>query len=169
MLPDRALGVLGGALVIGALVMLFVGGEPDGGGSGEIVAPPVVEIVAPADGAVLSGPLEVVFRVPARLSMRPGGWGVGDFHLHLSLDGVELMPATADLEPVGEGEYRWRVGRLEPGTHPLHLLWSGRDHRPLPETRTATVRVTVSPPTAEAGARAGYPGTRPDPRSAPDA
>lgn len=168
MVPDRALGVLGGALVIGALVMLFVGGESDDGGSEPVGAPPVLEIVAPADEASLSGPLEVVFRVPARLTMRPGGWGVEDFHLHLALDGVELMPAAGDLEQVGEGEYRWHVGRLDPGTHALHLLWSGVDHRPLPQTRTATVRVTVSPPT-EAGARAEYPETRPDPRSAPGA
>lgn len=141
-ISDRILGVVGGAMVMAALVLLVLGGTRDRGAAATGVAPGI-EIVSPTDGAVLEGPLEVVFRVPAerKMAMGAGGWGMGDHHIHLELDSVELMPAATDIQRVARGEYRWTVGPLEAGSHAFRLLWSGPDHRRIPETATPPVRV----------------------------
>lgn len=142
-LTDRLLSILGGAMVVGAVVLLLVGGEGDTGAVAGVDAAPTLQIVSPSEGDSIRGPLTVVFRVPGEMEMQPGGWGIGDRHLHLELDGVELMPAAADIERLGEGEYRWTVGMPTTGSHTLRLLWSGLDHRPIEETATAPVRVEV--------------------------
>lgn len=140
---DRLLGIVGGAMVVGAVLLLLLGGERDTGAAPDIATAPALEMVSPSQGDSVRGPLLVVFRVPGEMEMRPGGWGVGDYHVHLALDGVELMPAAADIERLGEWEYRWTVGMPAPGSHTLRLLWSGLDHRPIEETATPPVRVEV--------------------------
>lgn len=141
-ITDRLLGVVGAAMVIAAVVLLVFGGERDTGAAGGAGAP-AIEMTAPAEGDSIVGPLRVEFRVEGEMAMQPGGWGVGNHHLHLELDGVELMPAAGDMERTGAGEYRWNVGMPAPGPHTLRLLWSGPDHRPMEETATAPVRVEV--------------------------
>lgn len=145
MTSDRVLGILGGGMVIAAVVLLVVGGAGDEGAAARSGSPepPRIQQIAPEEGALIDGPVEVVFRVREEMERLPGGWGIGDHHLHLEMDGVELMPAAEDIERVGEGEYRWIVGAAEPGPHALRLLWSGPDHRPLPGTATPLVRVEV--------------------------
>lgn len=142
-MSERVLGVLGGGMVLAALVLLVAGGESDTGARPETFATPRLEMVQPREGDVIEGPLPVVFRVDGEMEIGPGGWGVGTHHLHLELDGVELMPAAADIERLGEGEYRWVLRTPAPGPHTLRLLWSGMDHRPLPGTATPPVRVEV--------------------------
>lgn len=140
-MSDRLLGLLGGVLVLGAIFLLVVGGEDD---TGVAATPaPEISVVSPLDGAAIAGPLDVVFRVPEDMTLQEGGWGIRSHHLHLSLDGVELMPAERDLERLGPGEYRWRVGSVDPGGHALQMLWSGTDHRPIPGTETPPTRFTV--------------------------
>lgn len=132
-------------MILAAVVLLVLGGGRDAGGGagGDGARPPRLEHIAPRDGETIGRPLQVVFRVPERMERLAGGWGVGDHHLHLELDGVELMPASSDIERLKDGEYRWVVAEPEPGPHALRLLWSGADHRPMPETATPLVRVEV--------------------------
>jgi hypothetical protein len=113
-----------------ALVVLIRGGEEDGG-TRPVAPPPAVRLVAPAAGAVLTGGLEVVFELDEELQRMPSGWGVEGHHLHLQLDGLELMPAAADVQAVTRGRYRWSVGRLESGAHRLRLFWSDASHAPV--------------------------------------
>jgi hypothetical protein len=129
-LPDRLLGFLGAGMMILALVVLIRGGEEDGGAR-PLAAPPAVRLVAPAAGVTLTGALEVVFDLDEELQRMPSGWGVEGHHLHLQLDGLELMPGAADIEALEGGSYRWRVGRLEPGVHRLRLFWSDARHAPV--------------------------------------
>lgn len=141
---DRILAVLGGGMILAALVLLVLGGVGDGDGRpAGTEDPPPLDLISPADGATVEGPLEVVFRTSGQMEPLPGGWGVGDHHVHLELDGVELMPADADIERLDGGQYRWSLPGTGPGPHALRLLWSGPDHRPMPETATPLVRVQV--------------------------
>lgn len=142
-LSDRLLGLLGGGMVIAAIALLVFGGESDTGAAAGSAAPPPIELIEPADGAVVAGPVEVVFRVPGGLTRLPGGWGTGDHHLHLLIGGIEVMPSGSDLERTAAGEYRWRIGRLDPGQHEMLLLWSGPDHRQVRGTESDRVRVTA--------------------------
>lgn len=140
---DRLLGLLGGGMVLAAVVLLVAGGERDAGARPDPQAPPPPELLEPSDGQVVSGPVAVVFRTPRALEIGPGGWGTGEHHLHLEMDGIELMPRAADLERLSEGVYRWTLPPPPEGTRTLRLLWSGPDHRPIPGTETEPVRIRV--------------------------
>ena len=129
-LPDGLLGALGVGMVMLALVVLIRGGERDGAAR-PLAAPPAIEMLEPAPGSVLTEPLAVDFRVDGDLVQQPSGWGVAGLHVHLQLDGLELMPSAADIEQLPSGGYRWSVGRLEAGPHRLRLFWSDAQHRPV--------------------------------------
>lgn len=124
---DRVLGALGAGMVLLALIVLIRGGMADG--TQPLTSPPLLVLLEPTAGGEVDGPLALVFDVQAQLERQPAGWGVGGYHLHLQLDGLELMPGPADVTPVRSGGYRWVVGELEPGTHRLQLFWSDAQHR----------------------------------------
>jgi hypothetical protein len=105
--------------------------------------PPAIELLAPAEGAVLRGVVELRFASPADLRRGPGGWVSGPFHLHAAVDGQEIMPGAADLARTGEGEYRWTLGTLPAGMREIRLFWSDRYHREVEGSGTAPVRVEI--------------------------
>ncbi len=140
---DRLLGVAGGAMILLAVVLFFIGGESDGAQT-EVVEAPAVELVQPQHGATLrTERLLLVFRVEGEFGPRPGGWGNESMHLHLALDDAELMPGPPDIERLPSGLFRWTLPRPAPGLHTVRLFWSGPDHRPIPGTgsRVAQIRV----------------------------
>jgi hypothetical protein len=138
-LRDTLLGAIGAGLVIFAVVLLFLGGERDTG-AGAVNAP-VLNMVQPAAGAVIQGPLHVVFRLNRELERLPTGWGVGDLHLHLGINGREYMPGARDIEPLQDGLYRWTLSGLPAGEHELRLFWAGADHRAMASGASIPVRV----------------------------
>jgi hypothetical protein len=139
---DLLFGMVGGAMVLLAVVLLFVGGPRDTGAGAPQSEAPQLELLAPAAGAELSGPLAVDFRFPGTLSRNPGGWGTGDLHIHLEINGREYMPSPRDIQPLEGDVYRWTLPPLPTGTHALRLFWAGPDHRPMTagESQTVTVR-----------------------------
>lgn len=140
---DRVLGVVGGAMILAAVVLLFVGGESDGA-TGAAIDAPALEMIQPKHGSpVRTKRLFVVFRSEADLRPKPGGWGTDSLHLHLSLNGTELMPAAGDIERLPDDLFRWTLPRPEAGVHTLRLFWSGPDHRPIPGTGSRAVQVKV--------------------------
>jgi hypothetical protein len=143
--PDRILGGLGAGMMVLALVVLIRGGTEDGGTRPLVTPPPAVELLEPAAGAVIAGSMALLFEVEDELAPQPSGWGVGGFHLHLRLDGLELMPGAADVAPLSSGAYRWNVGPLEPGPHRLQLFWSDQSHAPVEGGESAVVEVTAAP------------------------
>ncbi len=140
--PDRVLGILGAGMLVLAVVVLIRGGAEDGVGR-PLAAPPAIELVEPVTGSELAGPLGVVFEVAEELAPQRSGWGVGGYHLHLRLDGLELMPGTADVEALSRERYRWTVGPLQPGPHRLQLYWSDASHVAVQGGESAVVEVTV--------------------------
>jgi hypothetical protein len=109
-------------------------------------------IIAPADGAVVSGPVHVVFGL-AGMGVAPAGIDVeATGHHHLLIDAPMLsaeemeysIPADATHVHFGKGQTE-TVLDLAPGPHTLQLLLGDRGHVPhdppvLSEVVTITVR-----------------------------
>jgi hypothetical protein len=142
-LPDRLLGFFGAAMILAAVVVFFRGGPTDA--SAPSVPPPPIEIVAPASGAVLDGPLEIVFRLESgELSRFADGWGLGNMHLHIDVDAASFMPATKDITRLPDGSYHWSFGVLGPGEHEIRIYWSDVLHQPLAGGGSRPIRVRGS-------------------------
>lgn len=140
---DRVLGLVGGGMILLAIVLMFIGGEQDGA-SAIPVATPALDLVQPRHGVTLrTDNLVVVFRVDGELRQLPGGWGTDSLHLHLNLDGTEVMPTAMDIERVSGDLFRWTLPRPEAGLHTVQLVWSGSDHRPVPGSGSRTVQIKV--------------------------
>lgn len=105
-----------------------------------------IVLLRPAQGAEVSGPVELIFETPAPLTLGPRGWMAGEHHLHASVDGRELMPGAAEVESVGAQRFRWVIPPLEPGERTLRLYWSDPSHRPLSEGASQEVRVRAREP-----------------------
>lgn len=139
---DRILGVIAGVMLLAAVWLLAFGGPGDGGAA-VTGPPPDLSLVAPANGSVVEAPLLLRFRTgEARLLSGPSGWGTGGYHLHLSLNGVELMPAPGDIRHV-EDAWVWTVPNAPVGEMTLRLLWSDEAHRPVEAGASSEVTVTV--------------------------
>jgi hypothetical protein len=136
---DRLLGILGGAMVLGALILLLLGGERDTGA--RTFATPPITMVQPTSGALVTGPVHFVFDVPVEIGQHPGGWGTGDLHIHLEVNGREFMPSPRDIVRLPSGMYRWTLPGLPPGDHEVRLFWAGPDHRALAEGATSTISI----------------------------
>jgi len=105
-------------------------------------ATPAIHLIAPAADTVTSAPLVLVFEPNTELRLQPTGWGAGRNHLHVKLNDTEIMPGARDIEDLGNGRYRWTV-QTSPGTYRLQMIWSGPDHRPLPEGRSETREIVI--------------------------
>lgn len=139
---DRLLGLVGGAMILAAVFLLFAGGPEDGAPEGAAAAPAIV-VVEPAEGARAGTRVPVVFHLDEELTRMPGGWGTGELHLHGAVDGVEFMPGPRDIQRISSGRYRWVFGPLAPGPHSIRLFWSDAAHRPLAEGGAPPVQVRV--------------------------
>jgi hypothetical protein len=137
---DLVLAVVGGAMVVFAIVLLVMGGERDTGAGAVATAAPRLAIVHPVPGAEVTSPLTIVFDVGGNLERLPGGWGVGELHLHLELNGREFMPGAREIERLPNGTYAWTLARVVPGDVELRLFWAGPDHAPLESGASAPVR-----------------------------
>lgn len=131
-LPDRLLGAVGGAMVVGALVVLLFGGEGDtGAGAPQLAAAPQLLLVEPGTSDTIAADAPLVFRSARELRLAPAGWGVDSLHVHASINGRDVMPAGPDITRGADGTYVWRLRRLPDGPVRLRLYWSGPDHRPI--------------------------------------
>ncbi|MBV9775141.1 MAG: hypothetical protein JO040_14405 [Gemmatimonadetes bacterium] len=139
---DRAFGVVAAVAILLALFFLVRGGS-DTGASGGVAAPPTLVIVSPTDGATVSGAFPVVFRSGGELRQTPAGWTLaGRYHLHAGVDETELMAGPRDVQPLGNGRYRWTVPALPAGGHRLVLRWAGPSHAPLRTGESEPVVIT---------------------------
>ncbi|MBB4639330.1 hypothetical protein [Longimicrobium terrae] len=141
---DRVFGIIGGALMLLALVFLvrsFTGGAQDTGT--RTAAAPALRILSPAPGTVADQPLSVELDAGTALTLGPMGWNADGRHLHLFVGGTELMAASTELAPVRGTVYRWTLPRLPAGATTLRLSWSGQDHRTVAEGASQTVPVTL--------------------------
>lgn len=111
-----------------------------------------VEIVGPADGAVLTDPnVRIVLRatgveIAPASEERPG---TAHHHLFVDRDVTPLsdtIPAgVLGILHLGRGQTEFVLERLEPGEHVVIALLADRGHLPLDPPATDTVRFTVRP------------------------
>lgn len=131
-----------GFLIAGTIILVlgFLAGQ--GGGADDLDGVPELSISSPQQGDTLTNPVAVEFVTPARLELGPAGWVARDMHLHIMVDGTELMPAAADIQPAGAG-FIWMLPPLEPGARRIYLTWAGRHHGNL-RGQTDTLQLHIS-------------------------
>ena len=79
------------------------------------------------------------------IELRASGWGTGRLHLHAWVDGVEHMPAAADIRALDGNTYVWTLSNIQPSMTRLrlYLAWSDAAHRPLPASATDTITLRM--------------------------
>ena len=123
--------VILGLLFTGAL-LAAIGYAASQRRKAEAGAPPVITLLTPADGDVVKSPIEVRFTSSRALAPGAGGWGDGRYHVHALINGLEYMPAAAEIKPEAAGTYSWRISVTVRGASTLSLVWADRAHRRLP-------------------------------------
>lgn len=139
--PDRVLGWSGGALIVAAIYVLVA--SATGGGGSAAAEIPALELISPGDNEEVSLPMEIRFRTENSLSVQPGGWGSGGYHLHAELSGREVMPGPEDIRRRPDGSYAWTLAGVQRGAISLRLFWSDAMHRPVLEGSSRAARITI--------------------------
>ncbi|HEX8392327.1 MAG TPA: hypothetical protein VF665_08240 [Longimicrobium sp.] len=143
---DRVFGIVGGALLLLALVFFIrslMGGPQDTGARTADASVPALRILSPAPGTESAQPLVVELDAGTPLTLGPMGWNAGGRHLHLFVGGTELMASSTELAHVRGTVYRWTLPRLPAGPTTLRLAWSGADHASMGQGASRTVPVTL--------------------------
>jgi hypothetical protein len=132
--------------------------------AGATEAGPGITIVAPADGARLSGPVTVSVRADGlNLKAFDAGDPQGQ-HLHYFLD-VDPTLVTGPGQPIPTGQTRiihtpkteQTFADLSPGVHTVWVVVTGNDHRPPVPTLQAKVTFAVLPDLTNARAATDAP------------
>ena len=139
---DRVFGIVGGAMVLLALVFFVRSLLPGGSDTGP-AAVPALTILSPAPGSVVPQPAAVEFDAGTPLVLGRTGWEAQGRHVHLFVGPMEVMAAGRDIQPVRGTVYRWTLPRLPEGETTLRLTWSGADHGSLEEGASPTVPVVL--------------------------
>ena len=105
-------------------------------------AAPVLSILSPRPAARADSPLIVRFTTTAPLSLHPTGWGTGELHLHARLNGVELMPAAADIQQTGD-TFAWTMATAPRGSLQVRLGWADVQHRELRSGGSDTISIIL--------------------------
>lgn len=104
---------------------------------------PHLSITAPLSGVVTDSPLVIRFISTEPIHLQPTGWGYRRLHLHAWVNGVEIMPAAADIAKSGPGAYSWTLAGLAPGALRISLGWADMSHRPITPGASDTVSVAI--------------------------
>lgn len=104
---------------------------------------PQLSITAPVAGAVLDSPLVIRFTSPEPIHLQPTGWGYRRLHLHAWVNGVEIMPAAADISMLQPGSYSWTLAGIAPGVRRLYVGWADMSHRPITPGGSDTIGVQI--------------------------
>lgn len=140
---DRLLGLIGGAMVLLAAVLLVRACTTPGARDGAAATVPAIRLLEATAGAPGEG-LAVVFQTDAPLRRGPAGWEADTLHLHAELGGRMVMSDVGRVEPLEGDRYRWVIPPpvAVPGGEPsLVLYWADASHRRVATGATEPVRV----------------------------
>ena len=105
---------------------------------------PALKIIAPAAGATVASPVNVVFETTADLSKMT----VGDMtkipgaHLHADLDRRVVMPEMKQIKMMSEHRYQISLGTAAAGKHTIRLYWGdNKTHKPVGTVQSVSIAV----------------------------
>jgi hypothetical protein len=104
---------------------------------------PSLTVLAPSEQAFVDSPLVVRFRSTRPLGLTSAGWGTGQLHLHAWVNGVQIMPAAADIRSDQTGAYEWVVNQATRGRTQLWLGWADAAHRAITAGSSPSTSVTI--------------------------
>ena len=133
---------------VSALVLLVLGAVGASAVVSSAAEPPPLYIVSPSAHSHVANPVSVVVQTTgnmAHLTMggamemgNASGAGSG-MHLHIAVDGKDLMPAAGQLVNAGKNLYRYTLAPLTPGAHTIRVYWAdNKTHRPVGPIRSVT-------------------------------
>lgn len=137
------------ALGIAGLITACGGGNSNDMSQSEEEVPPTVEIVQPADQAVLDGPDVLVQLAVSGISLAPAGVdsaNTGHLHLFVNRDLTpegEAIPAGEGIIHMGSAQSEHLLTGLEPGEYTVIAVLGDYLHVRIPGSRTDTVHFTV--------------------------
>jgi hypothetical protein len=105
--------------------------------------PPSLSVITPTTGMAVDSPVLVRFTTGQQLDLRASGWGHDTYHLHAVVNGVEIMPAAADIVPADSAIYAWTLSGVSRGSTTIYLAWADHAHRPLRQGASDTIQVTI--------------------------
>jgi hypothetical protein len=143
---DSLTGRIAGLVAVGLFVLLLGFWVASREAAVPPPGPEPLVLLEPAEGDVVASPIVLRFRTAAPLDIGRTGWGAGPYHVHAEVDGREIMPAAADIEPLEDGAYAWTLHRVEPGERAVRLTWSDPAHRVLEQGASRVVRIVVTDP-----------------------
>jgi hypothetical protein len=118
--------------VLGYLAQLRRNAEP---------APPALTILSPG-ATPADSPFTIRFESSQRLHLGTSGWASGQWHLHARVNGIEYMPAAAEVSDSGS-IYRWEIPAIGRGRLSYSLGWADRAHRPVVHGRTPAIETVL--------------------------
>lgn len=104
--------------------------------------PPNLTLLGPARGQVVDSPLVIRFASGAPIRLTPNGWLAGRWHLHARVNGIEHMPAAADIS-ASDSTYDWVVPAVPRGRASVRLGWADLRHREVTGGRTNEIDIVV--------------------------
>ncbi|MGQ0814166.1 MAG: hypothetical protein ACT4O1_06835 [Gemmatimonadota bacterium] len=129
-------------IVLTGLVLAGLGIISNMRRNAEVDVAPQLSILSPAPGATLDSPLVVRFTSTKRLALKPSGWGHGRLHLHATVNGIQYMPAAAELS-ARDTIYEWTIRTAPAGSFSLQLAWADMAHRPLQAGTSGIVKARL--------------------------
>ena len=123
-----------GISLAGALILVlgfWVSGRPPAD-DGQ----PEVRLLSPGSDTTTDGAVLLQFQTTRSLALQPTGWGAGRYHLHAMVNGVERMPAAADIQALHDGGYQWLLSDL-PDSAQVQLVWALPSHQRLTDGASA--------------------------------
>lgn len=138
-LPRRSFAPVLFGITLTAGLLLLIGYVASKRRTADAAGAPQLTITRPFKSDVVDSPLIVRFTSARHITLQPGGWGYERLHVHAQVNGVQHMPAAADIRPLNRVTFDWTLPAVRKGSVQLSLGWADRNHRELSHGGSDTI------------------------------